>query len=162
MESALPIALVIVPIYGVEQYVRKCVESLITQQYDNLEIILVDDGSKDKSGLIIDELAALDPRIMVIHQENTGVSAARNSGLSHASGEYVLFVNGDDFVEPDYMSYFVTAAIEKDASMVVNTSNFSMNKMQQKAKDKWELWQDIDVIKGVYLGSIFVAVWNKL
>ena len=91
---------VIVPIYKVEKYLRKCVNSIINQTYKDLEIILVDDGSPDNCGQICDEYAEQDSRIIVVHQKNAGLSAARNAGLEKISGEYVAFVDSDDTIEP--------------------------------------------------------------
>ncbi len=161
-DNKQPLVSVIVPIYGVEKYVHRCVKSLIEQQYQNLEIILVDDGSKDRSGTIIDEMAKENDKIVVIHQDNMGVSVARNTGLKNANGEFVLFVDGDDYVERDYVSYFVNAAIEYNVDMVVNINNFTATSNNQVASDEMTIWKDTDIIKGIYLGSIFVAVWNKL
>lgn len=90
---------IIVPIYNVEKYVRTCVNSLISQTYKNIEIILVDDGSKDKSGSICNEFAQQDKRIRVIHKKNGGLSSAREAGINHASGEYVMIVDGDDWID---------------------------------------------------------------
>lgn len=90
---------VIVPVYNVEKYIDKCVESLLNQDYKNIEVILVDDGTPDRSGDIIDRLKEEDHRIVVIHQENHGVSSARNAGMAVASGEYITFVDGDDWVD---------------------------------------------------------------
>ena len=90
---------VIVPVYNVEKYIKKCVESLINQEYRNFEIILINDGSVDNSGMIIDEMSLRDDRIKVIHQKNQGVSAARNVGISFSKGEYITFVDGDDWVD---------------------------------------------------------------
>ena len=104
---------VIVPIYNVERYIDKCVRSLMLQDYGNIEIILVDDGSPDNSGRIIDELSKEDNRIIVIHKANGGVSTARNAGLLQATGEYVMFVDSDDWVEKDYVSYFLDI-VQKD------------------------------------------------
>ena len=87
---------VIVPVYNVEKYIKKCVESLINQEYRNFEIILINDGSVDNSGMIIDEMSLRDDRIKVIHQKNQGVSAARNVGISFSKGEYITFVDGDE------------------------------------------------------------------
>ena len=95
-----PLISVIVPIYKVENYLRKCVDSIISQTYRNLEIILVDDGSPDNCGLICDEYASLDSRIRVIHQNNCGQSFARNRGLEQCTGEYISFVDGDDYLSP--------------------------------------------------------------
>lgn len=94
---------VIVPVYSVEKYLPRCLDSLLVQTYNCFEIILVDDGSKDNSAQICDDYEKLDKRVRVIHQENRGVSAARNRGLDEAKGEYIVFVDGDDWVDPDYL-----------------------------------------------------------
>ena len=92
---------VIIPVYKVEPYLRKCVDSVLVQTYTNLEVILVDDGSPDNCPAICDEYAARDNRVRVIHQQNAGVSAARNAGLDIATGDYIGFVDSDDWIEPD-------------------------------------------------------------
>lgn len=96
-----PLITVIVPVYKVEQYLERCVDSLRNQTYRNLEIILVDDGSPDNSGKMCDAFAEQDSRIRVIHKENGGLSSARNAGLDIASGEFVGFVDSDDWITPD-------------------------------------------------------------
>ena len=90
---------VIVPVYNAERFLKKCVESLLNQTYRNIEIILVNDGSTDSSGLICDELCKRDCRINVIHQKNLGVSATRNNGIRCAKGTYIGFVDSDDYIE---------------------------------------------------------------
>lgn len=99
----LPLITVIVPVYQVKAYIKECLDSLIIQTYTNLEILLVDDGSTDGSGMVCDEYVAKDARMRVIHQENQGPSAARNAGMDHAKGEYVAFVDSDDVVVPDFI-----------------------------------------------------------
>lgn len=99
MESAL--VSIIVPIYNVEDYLETCVESLVNQTYRNIEIILVDDGSTDKSKLICDSYLTKDPRIVVIHKENGGLSDARKVGISAMHGQYAMFVDGDDWIDPN-------------------------------------------------------------
>ncbi len=94
---------VIVPVYKVEDYLEKCVESLRIQTYDNIEIILVDDGSPDNCPQMCDNYAIKDARIVVIHQENAGVSVARNNGIANATGDYIAFVDSDDYVEKNYL-----------------------------------------------------------
>lgn len=96
---------VIIPVYGVEKYLSKCLDSVIKQTYTNLEIILVDDGSTDSSGQICDKYSENDNRIRVIHKENGGLSDARNCGLKNAYGKYVTFVDSDDYLELDYVEY---------------------------------------------------------
>jgi len=93
----------VVPIYGVEPYLRKCVDSLLNQDYDNYEIILVDDGGKDGCPAICDEYASKHNNIHVIHRQNGGLSAARNSGIDAAKGEYICFVDSDDYWEPNVL-----------------------------------------------------------
>ncbi len=95
-----PLISIIVPIYKVEDYLHRCVDSIINQTYSNLEIILVDDGSPDNCGSICDEYAEKDNRIVVIHRENGGLSAARNSGIDYCKGEYIGFVDSDDCIHP--------------------------------------------------------------
>lgn len=113
---------IIVPIYGVEQYLRKCVDSLLAQDYDNYEIILVDDGSPDGCPAICDEYAERSKReevrgksvsTRVIHRENGGLSAARNSGIEVAQGEYIMFVDSDDYIEPNVLKGLL-AQVERD------------------------------------------------
>lgn len=98
--SNLPLISIIIPVYKVEKYIHKCVDSVLAQTYKNLEIILVDDGSSDCSGKICDEYAPKDARIKVIHQSNGGISAARNAGIKVAQGEYFSFIDSDDWIDP--------------------------------------------------------------
>ena len=95
---------VIVPVYNVEQYIARCIDSILKQTYTNFEIILIDDGSPDQSGRICDEYAAIDKRITVIHQKNKGLSAARNAGLDIMRGQYVTFIDSDDFIHERYLA----------------------------------------------------------
>ena len=92
---------IIVPVYQVEKYIRQCIDSILAQTFTDFELILVDDGSKDNSGKICDEYAEKDKRIRVIHKENDGLSGARNKGLDNASGNYFMFVDGDDYISPN-------------------------------------------------------------
>lgn len=96
---------VIIPIYNVEKYLKKCIDSVIKQTYKNLEIILIDDGSTDDSRKICDEYAKKDTRITSIHKENGGLSDARNAGINICNGKYITFVDSDDYVEYDYVEY---------------------------------------------------------
>ena len=97
----MPTISVIVPVYRVEKYIRRCVDSILAQSFRDYELILVDDGSPDYSGAICDEYATRDPRIRVIHKENGGLSSARNVGIDAASGEYLFFMDSDDIIHPD-------------------------------------------------------------
>lgn len=103
---------VIVPVYKVEPYLRQCIDSILAQTFTDFELILVDDGSPDNCGAICDEYAARDSRIVVIHQENHGLSAARNAGLDIMRGQYVTFVDSDDYIAVDYLAALYSPIIE--------------------------------------------------
>ena len=109
---------VIIPVYNVEKYLRECIDSVLNQSYQNLEIILVDDGSTDSSGEICDEYEKQDIRIRVIHQKNQGLSGARNTGFQNANGEYVYFLDSDDWIVPEAIKCLVKRAEEESADVV--------------------------------------------
>lgn len=108
---------VIVPVYNVEPYLRQCVDSLLAQTCQELEIILVDDGSKDKGGAICDEYAARYAHIQAVHKENAGLGMARNTGLDHASGDYVVFIDSDDYAEPDMVEILFNKMAENQVDV---------------------------------------------
>lgn len=114
-----PLISVIIPVYNVEQYLRRCVDSVIAQSYSNIEIILIDDGSTDKSGEICDEIGKTDDRIIVYHKENGGVSRARNYGIDRAKGEYIGFVDSDDFIAVDMYEYLYKLISENDSKIAI-------------------------------------------
>lgn len=109
----------VVPVYNVEEYLTRCVDSILAQTYSNLEIILVDDGSTDNSGNICDACAQKDRRIKVVHQANAGVSAARNAGLAAATGDYIGFIDSDDWIEPDMYHRLLDNALKYKAQVSV-------------------------------------------
>lgn len=109
---------VVIPVYNVEKYLAECVDSVLGQTYQDYEIILVDDGATDSSGAMCDEYAQKDARIRVIHQPNGGLSAARNSGLKAAQGEYIYFLDSDDYIEPTALADLVATAQQEQADVV--------------------------------------------
>ena len=113
----MPELSIIVPVYNVEKYLPKCIESILAQTFTDFELILIDDGSPDRCGEICDEYAAKDSRIVVIHQKNQGVSAARNAGLDAARGTYIGFVDSDDWIEPEMYQTLMTVAKDRNASL---------------------------------------------
>lgn len=119
-----PLISVIVPIYKVENYLSKCVESIIAQEYSNIEIILVDDGSPDNCGRICDDFASKDTRIKVIHKKNGGLSSARNAGIDIATGEYLGFVDSDDSIEPFMYKKLISSVIENKTKLSVCAVNY--------------------------------------
>lgn len=116
----MPLVSVIVPVYKVEKYIERCVESLLKQTLQDIEIILVDDGSPDNSGIICDKMQAADKRIKVVHKSNGGLSSARNAGLQIATGEYVGFVDSDDDVELDMYEKMYTIAKHENVDFVMS------------------------------------------
>lgn len=117
-----PLISVIVPVYNVEKYLPKCVSSICRQTYENLEIILVDDGSTDGSSKLCDQFAQKDTRIKVIHQKNGGSSSARNAGLNAAAGEYIGFIDSDDYPELNMYQLLIQAALETKCEIVQGMS----------------------------------------
>ena len=114
---------VIIPVYKVEDYIEKCVNSVLGQTYKNLEIILIDDGSPDRSGEICDAYAAKDKRVKVIHKENEGVSVARNIGLDNANGMYIAFIDADDWIEENYLHILLSNVIKENADNAICNYN---------------------------------------
>ena len=110
---------VIVPVYNVEKYLVKCLDSIINQTYKDIEIILVDDGSTDNSGKICDKYALKDERIYVIHNSNSGVSHARNCGINKAKGEYILFIDSDDFIDKNYVQELIGLTRKENYDLVM-------------------------------------------
>ena len=121
-----PLISVIVPVYNVEQYLHKCVDSILDQTCRNLEVILVNDGSRDSSGRICDELAAKDPRVQVIHKKNGGLSSARNAGIEAASGTYLSFIDSDDWIEPDAYEHLLEL-MERYQVKLVSGGNYDVD-----------------------------------
>ena len=98
---------IIIPVYNVEKYLHRCLDSVKSQSYSNIEVLLIDDGSKDKSGVICDEYVASDSRFHVYHKDNEGVSKARNTGLDHANGDWITFIDSDDFISNTYLENLI-------------------------------------------------------
>lgn len=115
----MPRLSVIVPVYNTEKYLRECIDSILAQTFTDFELILVDDGSADQSGVICDEYSQLDGRIKVIHQNNGGVTVARKQGLKVAVGEYISFVDSDDWIEPDMYRNMLIEADANDADVII-------------------------------------------
>lgn len=115
---ATPTVSVIMPVYNAHLYVAKAIESVLQQTYQDFELILVDDGATDGSGEICEKYAAQDDRIVLIHEENSGICKARNTGLKHAQGTYIAFCDHDDLYMPQYLEKAVSSAIKENADLV--------------------------------------------
>lgn len=151
-----------VPVYKVEPYLRKCIDSLLAQTMREIEIILIDDGSPDRCPEICDEYARQDQRIKVIHQENRGLSAARNAAIAVASGEYIMFVDSDDWVEPDFCRIPYETAESKGADMVI----FSCIRHKGDAFWKSQAGREGSMTRDEAMRLLFkkvrFTVWNKI
>ena len=155
---------VIIPVYNLEKYLVRCIESIIGQTYKNLEIILIDDGSTDTSGEICDRYAKKDIRIQVIHKKNGGLVSARNAGLEAAAGEYVGFVDGDDYVEPDMFEQMYKKVLEYPYDIVMcdvscRYPNKSLEIKSGMTDDKKSM--GLQDRKEIILSS-YAVVWNQI
>lgn len=161
-----PLVSIIIPVYNVEAYLSECIESVIKQSYENIEIIIVDDGSKDRGGAIADEYANDDYRIKVVHQKNAGLSAARNTGIEKAEGEWLFFVDSDDFIEVDAVETLLETAIDNDAMVSMAT----YTTVSEKSGNRNRMHVTSQVIRNheelaKYMlseGKQFCYVWLKL
>lgn len=156
---------IIVPVYNVEKYLERCVESLINQTHKNVEIILVDDGSKDNSGKLCDELAQRDSRIVVYHKENGGLSDARNYGIDKSTSDYVGFVDSDDFVDEDMYEILLSNLLKYDSEISFCRLNDVYNDeiTKDNTENKPYLMTSEQAIKMVLEAKVFsVTAVNKL
>lgn len=160
---------VIIPVYNVSPYLREALDSVIHQTYKNLEILIIDDGSTDESGRICDEYLS-DPRVIVIHQENKGLSGARNTGLNHMTGEFVAFLDPDDAYDPDMISILLKVLLQKEADFsVCNYTNVESEGSLKHAKkgftinmQKILIYSARKALIAILENSFSVAVWDKL
>lgn len=157
-----PLISVIVPVYDVEKYLARCIESIINQTYTNLEIILVDDGSPDKCGEICDSYARKDSRIKVLHKENGGVSSARNAGLDMMQGEYVGFVDSDDWIVPDMYEYLLSGMTD-NVSVTICNYFLSWNYLKT-VKHTYDdgIYSSDEILQKLFDDTYDNYPWNKL
>ena len=138
---------IIVPVYKVEKYICSCIESILNQEYPDWELLLIDDGSPDNSGIICDKYAKTDSRIKVFHQVNRGVSCARNVGLNNAVGEYILFVDADDMIYPDAL-----ITLEH----IVETSIDNLDMVQFSMNNEYNIYEKDDKISGILTSEEYI------
>lgn len=162
-----PVVSIIIPIYNTSEYLERCINSVIAQTYKNIEIILVNDGSTDDSGKICEEYAVKDSRINVIHKENGGLSDARNAGIDIASGEYIAFVDSDDFISRIYVQVLLTETIRNNADIAICNyvkGSGSIFPKQYYNKVKIQCYSEKEMLSnwhGKYK-RIETMAWNKL
>ena len=157
-----PTISVIVPVYNAESYLSRCVESLLTQTYQDFEIILVNDGSTDSSGAICDEYAQKDDRIRVIHQSNSGVAAARQQGIDVAQGEYSIHVDPDDWIEPSTLEELHLKAVESNADMTICDFMVDYSERSDYASQDIEKCDAKHCLAQLMYGKIHGSLCNKL
>ncbi len=158
---------VIVPVYNVEKYLKKCIESILKQTYKNLDIILVDDGSTDESGKICKQYEAKDNRIRVISQNNMGLSAARNTGIDASKGDYIAFVDSDDWIEYDMYEILINSIINYNADIAISStrnideSNNILGDNRDLINDDIQIFNKHDMMSRYLLGG-WIPAWDKL
>ena len=152
---------IIVPIYNVDKYLEKCINSILSQSYTNFELLLIDDGSTDLSGDICDKYAELDGRVRVIHKKNGGVSSARNVGIDCSIGEWIAFVDADDWIYPSFLNDF-SVNFFRDADLYIQGYVDSNGNEFVCANRYWYSDNLIVELDDIYLGQLYGFVWNKL
>ena len=162
---------VIVPVYKVEPYLRCCIDSILVQTFTDFELVLVDDGSPDDCGVICDEYAAKDDRIVVIHQQNGGVSAARNAGIdwvsANSNSQWIAFIDSDDYIPRSYLEQLYKYAVQENADVISTwfTSVFDNDgQITLYEKTKYQVFTGREACRTLYtdVGAIAIMVWGKL
>lgn len=164
MVSDKPTVSIIVPVYNVEQYLKECLDSIKNQTFKDWECILVDDGSKDSSAAMCDEYAEEDSRFRVIHKQNGGLSSARNAALKIVRGDYIGFVDADDWIEPEMFQTLYQLIIENNAdiSMVGYRVEYKGRHSTKHLTDKLEVIDREEAMRGICYDRLPNYVWNKL
>lgn len=150
---------VIVPIYKAEQYIHRCVDSILAQSYTDFELLLIDDGSPDGCGVICDEYSAKDSRVRVFHKENRGVSSARNLGLDNAQGEWITFVDSDDWIDCDFLEKLM---VDDCTDLVVGGNIRPSGELKQAADKQYNALSMAAFLEEHLNGSLLRAPWGKL
>ncbi len=159
---------IIIPVYNTEKYLRRCIDSILNQTYKFIQLILIDDGSSDECGKICDEYQIKDKRIKVIHQENYGQAAARNRGLDAADGDFIAFVDSDDYIEADMMEYLLNNLIEYKADIAVcgirkvNLNGNTAGYFNENLKDFFVFDTYLAMEKLIDNNIMNFSVWDKL
>lgn len=155
---------IIVPVYKAEPYLKKCVDSILMQTFIDFELLLINDGSPDNCGVICDDYAKQDSRIVVIHKENGGQSSARNVGLDAAIGEYVGFVDSDDWIEPDMFESLYQACVNHDCDVACCTSTiYFSHKTVRTGSDTYVFHNRNEAMEAILEGKLYdEVVWTKL
>lgn len=151
-----PIISLIIPVYNVEEYIRKCLDSVVRQKYENLDIVIVDDGAEDGSGAVCDEFAKKDKRVRVFHKKNGGLSDARNFGIKKARGEIIAFVDSDDFISEEFVGAMYDEMVGRSADVVV--CGYNMVKLKREVISG----EEATVRLLTKQENVDIVTWNKL
>lgn len=153
---------IIVPIYNTEKYLRHCIDSILNQSFTDFELLLIDDGSKDRSGFICDEYAKKDSRIHVCHKKNAGIASARNTGLDLSHCDWIAYIDGDDWVEPSYLEELYTAATNNDADIAICGFRFAFDDGHYSYQSPC-VWEDNkEYSMSQYISSIWTSAWGSI
>lgn len=162
---------VVVPVFRVEKYLRRCVDSILSQTYTDMQIILVDDGSDDNCPAICDEYARKDSRIQVIHKENGGIGSTRNAGMAVATGDYITFVDSDDYIHPRMYEYFVDILERNMQVDIVMCPYEKIPEDEEHAEEKYEISVEeyqvlshMEICKEMFADAYesYIVTWNKV
>ena len=148
---------IVIPVYNVERYLSECLNSIVDQDYTNWEAILVDDGSTDQSGSICDAYAQNDKRFVVIHQENKGAACAKNTGLDHVSGEFVAFIDSDDYIDSDWLQISISTAKKYNADVV----EFGFDKVYKNKNERICLFSNLTTFSAESYLAQYVENWTS-
>ena len=157
----IPKISVIIPVYNAEKYLHRCIDSVLAQTYKDFELLLIDDGSKDSSGAICDEYAARDSRVKVFHKENGGVSSARNAGLAIASGDWIMHLDGDDWIAPDIQERLIRKGEDTGADIVMGDFLFAYSDRDiLYSLPDWDNNKTASLNR--YITSVWTCVWGGI
>lgn len=164
-DQSMPLLSVIIPVYNVKPFLKQCVESVIYQNYKNIEVIIVDDGSTDGSAELCDELSQIDSRIVVFHKDNGGLSSARNFGLDESHGEWIAFVDSDDWVDKDIYTTLIRLAV-KNSTQIASCSfykNINSEDFAVSVSEFERIYELREIVSGLLTQKeIRFEVWNKI
>lgn len=156
-----PAISIVVPVYKAEKYIYRCIDSILNQTFKNFELILVDDGSPDKSGIICDDYAKKDDRVTVIHKKNGGVASARQEGINRVIGEYTIHADPDDWMELDMLECMYNTIKETNADLLITDFYFNKKSEETYIKQPITSLDQEDILKGI-LADLHGGLWNKL
>lgn len=157
-----PLVSIIIPAYNVGRYIEDCILSIVRQSYNNIEILVINDGSTDETHDIIDKLATTDERIVPIHQQNVGVSAARNIGIEISKGEYLVFVDGDDYLSTDYVEYMLKLVRKTGGELCLSLNCFTKDNESQVQHEFIKVLPPEDATALLLSPRVIVGSWNKI